>query len=182
MASVRAWPRQEAAGCWPRAAQRAASAFLPELFRLPQGRAAPNRRARTRSMTADLATLKTRADFLRVAAGRRRAVRPAFIVQAAPQPVPEVGSKSIRVGFTASRKVGNAVVRNRAKRRLRALAAEVLPQIGRLGTDYVLVARSTARERPYADLLADLETALRQIDRQRASGRSSHRVRAAREE
>ena len=74
-----------------------------------------------RSMTADLARLKTRADFVRVAAGRRRAVRPAFIVQAAPRPTKDASGTSVRVGFTASRKVGNAVVRNRAKRRLRAI-------------------------------------------------------------
>src|SRR5438067_1644715 len=123
-----------------------------------------------RSMTADLARLKNRADFLRVAAGRRRAVRPAFIVQAAPQPTED-----------ASRTVGNAVVRNRAKRRLRAIAAEVLPQMGHPGTDYVLVARATASERPYAELLGDLEGALRQLARQTARDGSSERARTAAE-
>jgi len=132
-----------------------------------------------RSMTADLARLKTRADFLRVAAGRRRAVRPAFIVQAAPQPTEDASGTSVRVGFTASRKVGNAVVRNRAKRRLRAIAAEVLPQMGHPGTDYVLVARATASERPYAELLGDLEGALRQLARQTARDGSSERARTA---
>ena len=132
-----------------------------------------------RSMTADLARLKTRADFVRVAAGRRRAVRPAFIVQAAPRPTKDASGTSVRVGFTASRKVGNAVVRNRAKRRLRAIAAEVLPQMGHPGTDYVLVARATASERPYAELLGDLEGALRQLARQTARDGSSERARTA---
>jgi len=132
-----------------------------------------------RSMTADLARLKTRADFLRVAAGRRRAVRPAFIVQAAPRPTKDASGTSVRVGFTASRKVGNAVVRNRAKRRLRAIAAEVLPQMGHPGTDYVLVARATASERHYAELLGDLEGALRQLARQTARDGSSERARTA---
>jgi ribonuclease P protein component len=132
-------------------------------------------------MTADLARLKTRADFLRVAAGRNRAVRPAFIVQAAPQPTEEVSGTSVRVGFTASRKVGNAVVRNRAKRRLRAIAAEVLPQMGHPGTDYVLVARATASERPFAELVGDLEGALRQLARQTPRGVPSERARAAEE-
>ena len=132
-----------------------------------------------RSMTADLARLKNRADFLRVAAGRRRAVRPAFIVQAAPRPTKDASGTSVRVGFTASRKVGNAVVRNRAKRRLRAIAAEILPQMGHPGTDYVLVARATANERPYAELLGDLEGALRQLARQTERGGSSERARAA---
>jgi ribonuclease P protein component len=134
-----------------------------------------------RSMTADLARLKNRADFLRVAAGRRRAVRPTFIVQAAPQPTEDASGTSVRVGFTASRKVGNAVVRNRAKRRLRAIAAEVLPQMGHPGTDYVLVARATASERPYAELLGDLEGALRQLARQTARDGSSERARTAAE-
>ena len=74
----------------------------------------------------------------------------------------------MRVGFTASRKVGNAVVRNRAKRRLRAAAAEILPRDGRPGTDYVLIARAGTGERRYAELLGDLAAALRQVD---AAGR-----------
>lgn len=132
-------------------------------------------------MTADLARLKTRADFLRVAAGRRRAVRPAFVLQAAPRPNEDAGGESIRVGFTASRKVGNAVVRNRAKRRLRAIAAEVLPQMGHPGTDYVLVARTMPTERPYAELVADLRTALRQLDRAKPNRTSSGQASAAEE-
>src|SRR6267154_4069587 len=134
-----------------------------------------------RSMIAGLVRLKTRADFVRVAAGRSRAVRSAFIVQAAPQPTGDDNGGNVRVGFTASRKVGNAVVRNRAKRRLRAIAAEVLPQMGHPGTDYVLVARATASERPYAALLGDLEGALRQLARQTARDGSSERARTAAE-
>src|SRR4029077_3146858 len=124
-----------------------------------------------RSMTAGLVRLKTRADFVRVAAGRRRAVRPAFIVQAAPQPTGNESDGSVREVFTESRKVGNAVVRNRAKRRLRAIAAQVLPHDGRPGTDYVIVARATATERPYAELGGDLTAAGRQLDRQKRGGR-----------
>jgi ribonuclease P protein component len=133
------------------------------------------------SMTAGLVRLKTRADFVRVAAGRSRAVRPAFIVQAAPHPAADDSGESVRVGFTASRKVGNAVVRNRAKRRLRAIAAEVLPRQGRPGTDYVIVARATSSERPYAELVADLEGALRQIERHKTGGRPPSRAVAAEE-
>jgi ribonuclease P protein component len=116
-------------------------------------------------VASGLVRLKTRADFLRVAAGRRRAVRPGLLLQAASNP--SGGGEVVRVGFTASRKVGNAVVRNRAKRRLRAVATEVLARDGRPGTDYVVIARAGTGERPYAELVGDLETALRQIDRRR---------------
>lgn len=116
-------------------------------------------------MTLRLARLKTRADFLRVAASGARAVRPGLILQAAPQPQPGEGSTPQRVGFTASRRVGNAVARNRAKRRLRSAAATVLADRGRAGTDYVLIARGDTGARSYAELLADLEAALRQVGR-----------------
>ena len=116
-------------------------------------------------MTARLVRLKSRGDFVRVAAGRVRVVRPGLILQAAPQP--GAAEAGLRVGFTASRRVGNAVARNRAKRRLRAAAAQVLVERGKAGMDYVLIARGETGARPYADLLADLEGALRQIARPR---------------
>jgi ribonuclease P protein component len=116
-------------------------------------------------VASGLVRLKTRADFLRVAAGRRRAVRPGLLLQAAPCPPAPGCGPIVRVGFTASRKVGNAVVRNRAKRRLRAAAAEVLARDGQPGTDYVLIARAGTGGRSYAELTADLRSALRQVGR-----------------
>jgi ribonuclease P protein component len=110
-------------------------------------------------------TLKIRADFLRVASAGRRSARPGLVVQAAPHPHEPSGATGIRVGFTASRKVGNAVVRNRAKRRMRAAAASALPSHGQSGTDYVLIARASTADRPFAELVADLEAALRRIRR-----------------
>jgi ribonuclease P protein component len=117
-------------------------------------------------MPRRLVRLKTRADFLRVAASGRRAVRPGLMLQAAAVPSRLDDMPSVRVGFTASRRVGNAVVRNRAKRRLRAAAAEILARDGRRGTDYVLIARAGTGERRYMELLADLASALRQVARQ----------------
>jgi ribonuclease P protein component len=84
------------------------------------------------------------------------------VVQAAPRPDREA---ALRFGVTASRKVGGAVVRNRAKRRLRAAAADILPRLGRPATDYVLIARAGTVDRPWAALVADLEGALRRVDR-----------------
>ena len=67
------------------------------------------------------------------------------------------------MGFTASRKVGKAVERNRARRRLRAAAAEVLPEKGQPGYDYVVIARQACLRRSYGALLADLSTAVERV-------------------
>ena len=131
-------------------------------------------------MTGGLATLKIRADFLRVAADRRKAVTPGLILQAAPRAPGSDGGAVVRVGFTASRKVGNAVVRNRAKRRLRAAAAQILVEQGNPGTDYVLIARGATAERPYTALVADLASALRRVERSTAERRAERRAEGAR--
>lgn len=102
--------------------------------------------------------LRKRADFLRAQKGVRRSAG-CLTLECCTTPDEDSGS-DIRVGFTASRKVGNAVARNRAKRRLRAAAAALLPLLAKGGNDYVLVARRDTLTRPYPALLKDLEAAL----------------------
>jgi len=108
------------------------------------------------------AILRKRAEFLAAARARRQATA-GFLLQARRRD-PAEAATGVRVGFTCSKKVGNAVTRNRAKRRLRALARALLPELGRPGWDYVLVGRPGATvERDYADLLADLGGAIAAI-------------------
>jgi ribonuclease P protein component len=166
MAFGRGWRRRPAAGYWRRGAPRAASASPPEpAVAVPA--LGPLPISAPVSPSGGLARLKQRADFLRVAATRRRAVLPGLVLQAAPRPERSAAAPALGVGFTASRKVGNAVTRNRAKRRLRAAAAAILPERGRPGTDYVLIARASTADRPYALLLADLAAALQRVERRR---------------
>ncbi|HVW75617.1 MAG TPA: ribonuclease P protein component [Rhizomicrobium sp.] len=108
--------------------------------------------------------LKTRADFLRAARGIRR-VEGAITLETCATPIAETLPGGVRVGFTASKKIGNAVTRNRAKRRLRAAASQLLPLLGREGCDYVLVARGTTVARPFPALLSDITTALKAAHR-----------------
>ncbi len=102
-----------------------------------------------------LERLKKRWQFLACAKGIS-AARGAVVVQALPRP----DQLHIGVGFTATRKVGGAVVRNRAKRRLREAARALLPVHGRPGFDYVLVARVGTSDRPWPRLLDDVKSAL----------------------
>jgi len=114
-------------------------------------------------MTAPVERLKRRREFLNVAASRRRFVTPGMIVQFLPQ-----DSVRPRVGFTVTKRVGNAVVRNRARRRLREAASRIMPTHA-AAADYVLVGRAETLSRKFPDLVADLEIALRQLGAWRES-------------
>jgi ribonuclease P protein component len=116
---------------------------------------------------AAVARLKRRPEFLAVAASRRRWVAPGLILQAARRPEDSSLPPAPRIGFTASRKVGIAVKRNRARRRLKAAVETVLPQRGQPGFDYVVIARGETLTRSFADLIADLETALQRVHENR---------------
>ena len=110
------------------------------------------------------AILRKRADFLRAVSARRQGT-PGFLVQARARAEGEgVPADLIRVGFTCSKKVGNAVARNRAKRRLREIARAILPVQGKAGWDYVLVGRPEATAtRDFALMLDDMIRALASV-------------------
>ncbi len=116
-------------------------------------------------MRAGLGRLKRRSDFLQVAGARRKWAAPGLVLQVLEHgPGADHGrGPGPRVGFTASRKVGNAVARNRARRRLKAAAREVMPDAARPGHDYVIIARGATLVRPYRDLVGDLEEAMRRL-------------------
>ena len=119
---------------------------------------------------AGLARLKRRPEFLAVAASRRRWVAPGLILQAARRPEDSELPLVPRIGFTASRKVGIAVVRNRARRRLKAAAEQVLPRHGAPGFDYVAIARTETTTRPFAELIADMTTAMERPNAKAGAG------------
>lgn len=107
-----------------------------------------------------LQTLKKRSDFL-ACARARKAPMPGFLLQGRAR---MDADPAVRVGFTASKKIGNAVARNRAKRRMRALARAVIATQGRPGWDYVLVARpGETVSRDFANMTADLAKALARV-------------------
>ena len=109
-----------------------------------------------------LARLLKRADFLRVAQTRKKWAAPGLVLQAAPTSLPDQ-DLTVQVGFTTSKKVGCAVERNRARRRLRAAVAEVFPDAANPQSDYVVIGRRETLSRPYSLLLQDLRTALKRV-------------------
>jgi len=106
-----------------------------------------------------LERLRKRSEFLRVTKGCDSWVTPAFVVQLYKR-TPE---SFFRYGITASRKIGGAVERNRAKRRIRALLRQVLPSLGRPGNDYVVIARKEILKRSFALMCQEFEQALTKL-------------------
>jgi len=102
-----------------------------------------------------LQRLTKRAQFLFVRQGAR-AARPSVLIEARRR----AEDGPIGVGFTASKKVGSAVIRNRARRRLREAVRQLMPELGITGVDYVLVARQHTPDAPWPALLDDVGNAL----------------------
>ncbi len=119
-------------------------------------------------MRTAIGRLKRRTEFLQVAASRRKYVTPGLVLQVMRRPD---GEGPPRVGFTATRKLGGAVVRNRARRRLRAAAQAVLPVAAAPGYDYVLIARAGTITRPWTLLLEDLRKAIEALTSRRPTAK-----------
>lgn len=115
--------------------------------------------------------MKRRADFLAAAAGLRAQAGP-FLLQARDRRDRDAS----RLGLTVTKRTGSAVERNRIRRRLRAAARAVVPQAGRPGFDYVLVARRAALTAPFDSLLSEIERTLARLHATDRGGPSSSRA------
>ncbi|WP_045834539.1 ribonuclease P protein component [Hyphomicrobium sp. 99] len=114
-----------------------------------------------------LPTLKARSEFLAVRGGRRSST-PAFLIEMRERPgVTTRAGEGPRFGFTITKKIGNAVTRNRIRRRLKAAFAADLKQRHLGACDYVVVARHAALDRPFALLLGDVTHAMSALHRSR---------------
>ncbi len=114
-------------------------------------------------MPGQLPRLTRRREFLRVASRGRKAARPGMVVQALDTGAGQGDAVApLRVGYTATKKIGGAVVRNRAKRRLREAARALLGEAPPPGWQLVLIARDGTPKRPWGKLLSDLRGALQQ--------------------
>ena len=113
--------------------------------------------------------MTSRPQFLAAAKGVSEA-RGAVVVQRLDR---QDGVPTVRLGFTATRKVGNAVIRNRAKRRLREAARAAVPLLAVPGSDYVFVARMGTADRPWDRLLDDVKSALTRLATPRPAPKSA---------
>lgn len=117
----------------------------------------------TPAVSVCLQTMRKRSDFLRAARGLKKPM-PGFLLQGRKRAPDETNPDIVRVGFTCSKKVGNAVARNRAKRRLREAARLVLSQSALPGWDYVLVGRAEMTATlPFEVLVKDLRKAVSKL-------------------
>ena len=121
-------------------------------------------------MTA-IGRLKTRPEFLFVKGGARFSTSSLVLQARQRQPAARSSAALVRFGFTATKRLGGAVVRNRARRRLKEAVRLTAPELAVEGYDYVLIARSGAVQRPFTELIKDLERALMKVHAPSAAGR-----------
>ena len=137
-------------------------------------------------MTPDrpaLHTLRGRREFLAVAKGDKQ-VRRGLVLQARylASLIPGINATAIRFGLTATKKIGNAVIRNRTRRRLRALAHEILSAHGQPGYDYVLIGRAATKHQTWEGLRTDMRSALKKVHQAKPKKPRRKRPRAKRPE
>ncbi len=113
----------------------------------------------TKAPWTKLVTVKARADFLRIRGGAKWNT-PGFLIEAKPARTP---GGSPRFGFTVTKKIGNAVVRNRIRRRLKEAVRQAQGTLAREGYDYAIVGRKPAFDMPYDRLVADVLTGLKRV-------------------
>lgn len=110
---------------------------------------------------SNLERIKIRKDYLAIAATGRRWVTPAFVIQTKKS---EDDDRAPHVGFTVTKKVGNAVIRNRVRRRLKEAAREIIPLKASKGREYVLIGRHACLDIAYERIKSDLIWALKKLD------------------
>jgi ribonuclease P protein component len=121
----------------------------------------------TKTQCARVLPLKKRADFLRIQSGGKKWVSKGLVIQVAktPEDIKLSTDDAMRCGFTVTKRTDkSAVNRNRMKRRLRAVAADILAPHGLGGHDYILVGRPDTLTKPYAVLCSDLKWCLRKLE------------------
>lgn len=126
-------------------------------------------------MTGTVQTLKRRPDFLRAQRGVK-AVRPTLVLQCRARR--DMEGKGIRFGFTATRKLGGAVVRNRVKRRLRAAVRQLDAGLAGAGCDYVLIGRAVTATAPFVQIMDDLHGAMNTVRRRQDPSKPTRTDRA----
>ncbi len=154
MVSAPAKPQLVAGKCWQPAAPVAARSSLPDPA---EARVSERDQEPAIHHNGKIAVIRKRSDFLAANRGKRF-VTPGFILlMHKRQDSQGVDPDAKRYGITVTKKIGNAVARNRMKRRFRALLAEVLPQHGLAGADHIVIGRKQDREPDFAAMRADLE-------------------------
>ena len=106
--------------------------------------------------------LKKRKDFIKIAHSKKKSIAKGLIIQASPRKLIEK-KFFIRVGFTITKKVGNAVVRNRIRRRLRSIFKQLIIQMGMPGWDYVIIARKAIINYSFNQIINDMKFVISNI-------------------